>query len=204
MRAVIISGGAVTDYDFVKEQIRADDTVICADSGYDHAARMGIVPSVVVGDFDSVKKMPSDVACIRYPCKKDLTDTEIALEYARSEGFGEFVFLGATGSRMDHSLANILLLKSILERGEKGVLIDEHNKVMLTDSYLQLQEPAGSVVSLIPLSDCVGITTENLEYPLCGSQMKMGRALGISNVMLADNAIVSVCEGLLLVIVAKD
>ena len=60
MRAVIISGGAVTDYDYIKAHIENNDMVICADSGYDHAKRMGIVPDVVVGDFDSIAEMPND------------------------------------------------------------------------------------------------------------------------------------------------
>lgn len=204
MRAVIISGGMITDYEYIKAQIRESDTIICADSGYDHAVKMGIEPSVVVGDFDSAGEIPSGIACLRYPARKDLTDTEIAIEYAREKGFREFLFLAGTGSRADHSLTNILLLKSILERGEKAMLVDEHNKIMITDSVLHLQEPPGSIVSIVPITDCMGVTTQNLEYPLCNAEMFVGKGLGVSNIMVDDNATISVAKGVLLVIVAKD
>jgi len=204
MKAVIITGGSVNDYEYIKKQIGSCDTIICADSGYTHAVRMGLRPSIVVGDFDSAGEIPGDVSCLRFPSRKDVTDTEIAIDYARSKGFSDFLLIGAIGTRLDHSLSNILLLKSILERGEKAVIIDEHNKIMITDSFLRIYEPPGSIVSLIPLSDCRGVTTENLEYPLRDALLSVGNSLGVSNIMTTDNAAVSVGGGVLLVIVAKD
>ena len=204
MRAVIISGGQVTDYGLIKKQVKPGDTIICADSGYNHAVKMGVKADIVVGDFDSIGSIPQDVTTISYPSKKDLTDTEIAIEYARDKGFKDFLLLGATGTRMDHSLTNILLLKGFLEHGESAVIVDEHNKIMLTDSMLRLHEAPGAIVSLVPLTDCRGVCTENLEYPLCEATLYVGKRIGVSNVLLEDNAVVSLREGLLLVIVAWD
>lgn len=204
MRAVIISGGRITDYGYIKRQIRPNDAIICADSGYNHAVRMGLVPSVVVGDFDSIGKIPLNIPCLRYPTHKNLTDTEIAIDYACDKGFQEFVILAGTGSRADHSLTNVLMLKSILEQGKKASIIDEHNKIMITNSYLQLQEAPGSIVSLVPLTDCRGVSTKNLEYPLCDAEMFIGKGLGVSNIIVEGNAAVSVSEGVLLVIVSMD
>lgn len=204
MRAVIISGGKITNYEYVKAQIKASDMIICADSGYNHAVKMGIAPDIVIGDFDSIGEMPSDVTCLQYPSRKDLTDTEIAMEYARSKGFKEFVILAATGGRLDHSLTNILLLKSTLEHNEKAVLIDEHSKIRITNSCLQMQEPPGSIVSLVPITDCRGVFTKNLEYPLHDAEMYVGKGLGVSNIMVAGDAEVSVSVGIMLVIVAQD
>ena len=204
MRAVIISGGAIIDYEYIKTQINIHDTIICADCGYNHAVKMGLSPSIVVGDFDSIGLIPNDVPCLRYPSSKDLTDTEIAIEYARSKGFKNFLLIASIGSRVDHSLTNILLLKQFLERNETAVIVNENNKVMITDSQLCIQEPPGTIISLVPISDCKGVTTENLEYPLRDSEMYMGKGLGVSNIMSEDNATVFVREGLLLVVIAKD
>ncbi|MCL2199009.1 MAG: thiamine diphosphokinase [Defluviitaleaceae bacterium] len=203
-RAVIISGGKITDYKYIKSQIKSTDTIICADSGYAHAVSMGVTPSIVVGDLDSVGEIPDGVFVLRYPQKKDLTDTEIAIEYAREKGFNEFLFLAATGGRMDHCLTNILLLKSFLPGNKNAAIIDEYNKIMITDSRLQLCEPCGSLVSLVPLTDCQGVSTKNLEYPLHDADMYVGKGLGVSNVMIADNAEVTVKNGILFVIVARD
>jgi len=204
MRAVIISGGKVTDYAYIKTHISATDTIICADNGYNHAVKMGLTPSIVLGDFDSIGDIPDDIPCLQYPTHKDLTDTEIAIEYALSKGFRELLLLAATGNRVDHSLTNILLLRSLLEQGIKAVLIDEYNIVMITDSLLHLHEAPGSIVSLIPLTDCQGVTTNNLEYPLHDAHMRVGTGFGVSNTMLEDKAKVSLKEGVLLVIIAKD
>jgi len=220
MRAVIISGGRITDYAYIKSQINESDTIICADSGYDHAVKLGIKISAVVGDFDSISgsdsvssfsstcgyhsdNIPADIPIIRYPPHKDLTDTEIAIEYARGKGFMDFLLLAATGGRMDHCLTNILLLKGFLERGETATIIDEHSKIRLTNSKLCIHEAPGAIVSLVPLTDCDGVCTEGLAYPLHEANLRMGRGLGVSNIAVSQ-ATVSLRKGLLLVIIARD
>jgi thiamine pyrophosphokinase len=192
------------DYEFVRAQIRDSDTIICADSGYNHAIRIGLKVCAVVGDFDSVGAEPQGALCVRYPSRKDLTDTEIAIEYARQKGFRDFLLLAATGSRLDHTLANIFLLRNFLERGESAAIVDEHNKIMITDSQLRLYEPVGTIVSLVPLTDCIGVATQGLEYSLRGEDMPLGKGRGVSNVATEDSALVSVLHGPLLVITARD
>jgi len=204
MRAVIICGGEIKDYEYTKKQIRDSDMVICADSGYDHAVRMRLYVSVVVGDFDSVESVPDDVETIKYPPRKNLTDSEIAIKHARGMGFKDFMMVGATGARMDHTLTNILMLKSFMERGETCVIIDEHNKIMMTESKLDIFEPPGATISLIPLTDCAGVTTTNLEYPLVDADMFVGKGLGVSNKSTDAHSVVSIKSGTLLVVVAND
>ena len=118
MRAVIICGGDIGNYERAKACIKPGDMIICADSGYAHAKKMNIRPDVVLGDFDSYKK--DDVICddIKiYPAKKDFTDSEIAADYALKNGADEILLLASTGGRIDHTLANIYLLKTISQRG---------------------------------------------------------------------------------------
>lgn len=204
MRAVIICGGTITDYIYIRSQIKEGDFIICADGGYDHAVKMDIKADLVVGDFDSIACLPNDAACIRYPEKKDLTDTEIALEQAREKGYSDFLLIAATGSRMDHTLANILMLKDCLDRGEHAEIINENNKIMITNSKLPLHEDKGSIVSLIPLTDCYGVTTDNLEYPLWEATLHVGKGLGVSNITMGANAHISIQKGIMLVVVARD
>ncbi|MCL2619858.1 MAG: thiamine diphosphokinase [Defluviitaleaceae bacterium] len=207
IRAVIISGGAIADYDFIRSQLRDGDTVICADSGYDHAVKMGVKPQVLVGDFDSIgclDDVPSDVVVRSHSPRKDFTDTEIAIEYAREQGFKRFLLVAVLGSRVDHSLTNVLLLKRFLEWDCDAVIVDEHNKIMVTGSVLCLDEPVGSLVSLVPLTDCEGVVTDGLEYPLDGARLLVGEGLGVSNVVMRAGASVSVGKGVLLVVVARD
>jgi thiamine pyrophosphokinase len=203
MRAVIIAGGTITDYGVIKTHIRHGDTIICADSGYDHAVSMGIEPHLVVGDFDSVSApIPPHIPTAVYPAGKDMTDTELAIEHARQMGFSHFILLAAAGTRIDHSLTNIMLLTDCHRRNETAVIATETETVQLVHQSLTLDRKKGTLVSLIPLSNCSGVSTSGLEYPLSGAAMKLGSSLGVSNVMSAEAAVVSVKDGLLLVVVS--
>ena len=204
MRAVIISGGAMTDYAYLRQVVRPDDMVIAADSGYRHAERLGLRPCVLVGDFDSLDELPQGIETYRVPREKNHTDTELALEWAREHGAREFLFLGATGTRMDHTLTNILLLVRLLECGERGEVIDEHNHVWITDSETEIIGEPGGFLSLIPLTACTGVTTRGLAYPLFDATLEVGYGLGVSNVILESPANVSLCTGKLLVMLCRD
>jgi thiamine pyrophosphokinase len=206
MRAVIISGGSIGDYDYIKEQILqfSADIIICADSGYNHAVKMQFVPDLIVGDFDSLETIPDNIKTAREPREKDFTDTEIALEHAREAGAREFLFTGATGTRADHMLTNIFMLKSCLLRGEAAAIIDEHNRITVTDKRLEIRGEERGFVSLVPLCDCLGVTTAGLKYPLVNAELQFGKGLGVSNVMTGEKASVEVREGILLVIEARD
>jgi thiamine pyrophosphokinase len=206
MRAVIISGGSVSDYARMKKQIElfGADLIICADSGFNHALRMKLTVDLIVGDFDSLSEIPRDVKTIRFPARKNMTDTEIALAHARESGAREFLFVGATGSRADHTLTNILLLKQCLSRGESAEIIDEHNRIRLTETSLELGGEIGDLVSLVPLSDCFGVTTAGLEYPLSFADLKVGEGLGVSNIIFGEKASVALERGTLAVIMSRE
>ena len=204
---MIISGGAVADYAYTASLLRGDDTIICADSGYDHAVKMGIVPNIVVGDFDSVRgEIPAKMPRLTFPSRKDKTDTEIAIDYARGEGFRDFLLLGCAGNRLDHTLANIFLLKGFVLRNENVAFCDDFNLVipMGGGGQVRIDRPCGTIVSLIALDDCTGVTTEGLEYPLENAVLRAGDTLGVSNVVAKKPATVFVKSGLLLVICAVD
>lgn len=96
--------------------------MIAVDGGLKGAKELGLVPDVIVGDFDSVD--PAVLAFYRkmehivweVPAGKDDTDTELALKRAMAMGAGEIVILGATGGRLDHMIGNIQLLYPCLQR----------------------------------------------------------------------------------------
>ena len=61
MRAIIIGNGDIKDYQYIKSKINDNDFIICADGGYNHAEKMGIVPDVLIGDFDSAKNLRTEL-----------------------------------------------------------------------------------------------------------------------------------------------
>jgi thiamine pyrophosphokinase len=211
MTAVIICNGSVSDYKHYDKYFENAEYVICADGGAVHARKFGILPDVLIGDFDSI---PEDiltnfedqgVEVLRYPIEKDLTDTELAVNYACEKGFTSIVFIGALGTRFDHSLSNIFMLKGLLDRGINGTIVDEHNEITIIKDSILLKKEKGIKISLLPLSAATeGVTTEGLCYPLNEETLKMGSTRGISNEFVSDVAQIGISGGLLVVIKSND
>lgn len=198
MRAVIICGGDIGNYERAKACIKTGDMIICADSGYAHAKKMNIRPDVVLGDFDSYKK--DDVICddIKiYPAKKDFTDSEIAADYALKNGADEILLLAATGGRIDHTLANIYLLKTISQRGIFISIFDGASTTYYLSNELSLKGKKGDLLSLVPFSEASDITTWGLEYALSKQPLP---STGVSNVFICDEVKIKIGSGEAIVI----
>lgn len=199
MRAVIICGGNAGEY--IKDYIAPDDFIICADSGLDHAEKLGIRPDVVIGDMDSVKSKNLGDNAIIYPVRKDFTDSELATDFAKEKGADKILMFGMIGDRMDHTIANITLLKNT----ENAVIIDEKNEIYLVKGEFSLCGKIGDVVSIVPVfGDISGVSTKGLDYPLVNGQIKCGTTLGVSNVMTQNKCTIVINEGTALVIRSRE
>lgn len=211
MKCVIVCSGTINDYEYLKKYFEGAKLVISVDGGALHLRRFGIKPGLLVGDFDSItpeclKEYESqNVEIIKFPEKKDMTDTEIAVEIALERGSTNIVFLGAMGTRLDHSLSNIFHLKKLYDNNVTGLLADERNEITLIDSNIKLDRAEGMKVTLLPLSTVVrGVTTKGLMYPLFNATMSLGSSWGVSNEFDGDTAEVAIAEGLLLVVKSRD
>ena len=214
-RISIVSGGPA-DPEFVADYIEkfGSDIVIAADKGLDTCARSGIVPDIVLGDYDStdmrgrVDELRSSGVYVEvYPAEKDFTDTEAAVMCALEKGAEEIVILGATGGRLDHFLANLDLCLVPLRRGVRCTIVDERNEIRLLDRGITLcaDEAAGRYVSLIPFTDCVsGVTLTGLKYPLLNADLVRGSSLGVSNEIIGEAARIDFREGILILVLSED
>lgn len=208
-RVVIIANGAIDNLDYCRAVLTADDYIICADGGTGHALAMGVTPDLVVGDADSIgadiRKLLEgrpDIPFIKYPAEKDKSDLELALDRAVALNPGEIIFLGALGGdRLEHTLANILLLVLPLQKGIPARILAERHEIQLTGETLTLNGRPGDYVSLLPLTGtATGVATEGLKYPLRGETLHFSSTRGLSNELLGDEAKVALREGLLLII----
>ncbi len=211
MRAVIITNGFISSYSYLRELINLNDLIICADGGSEHALKAGITPNVIVGDFDSASPetvavfKEQDIPFIEYPTVKDKTDTELAIDYAVAKGYNEILLLGGFGSRVDHTLANIMLLASLAQKGIKVWAVDENNDLYVCLDNVEILGEPGDYVSLIPLTaEVIGVTTHNLAYKLENATLSLGSTLPLSNRLSQTKGIVEIKDGILLVIKAKD
>lgn len=211
MKAVIVCSGSVKDYDVIKRFFDKADYIISVDGGARHLRKLEITPDVLLGDFDSADM--EDIAYFKrqgvtaesFPVEKDMTDSELAIEKALEKGADEIILVGAVGTRFDHSMANIFLLKKLLDKKVNACIADEHNRIYMFDSTFTLKRKEGYKLSLIPVSNRVtGVTTTGLKYPLNNATMYLGTTWGVSNEFKEDTATVSIDEGILLVCVSRD
>jgi thiamine pyrophosphokinase len=140
---------------------------------------------------------------VEHPRAKDETDLELALTYAIGQGAEEILILGALGGRLDHTLANLLLLTLPSLKGVTVRIMDGHEEALLVRSgeRVMLRGNPGDTVSLLPVGgDANGVTTRGLAWALAGDRLRFGFSRGVSNQMTAQEAEIGVKEGLLWVV----
>lgn len=211
MIGVIVCGGKIDNYKYMQKYFKGAKLIIAADSGAHHCKSFHVSPDLLVGDFDSVREIDyaslaaAGVEIIRYPEEKDMTDSEIAIEIAIKKGCTKVVILGALGTRLDHSLSTLFLLKKLLDKGIDGIIANEYNEVRLINRSIVLTREEGVYISLLPLAGSAkGVTTSGLHYPLENATLEASSSRGVSNKFSEDIARVTVTEGYLLIIKARD
>ena len=188
--------------------------IIAGDRGLEALYQLKMIPNHVVGDFDSVSpeilefyKKQSQIIFHTFHAEKDNTDTDIALQLAIRLKSSKITIMGALGKRMDHTIANIHILKDALEANIPCQILDEHNRIYLINTSIQLEKDKiyGKYVSLIPLTSTVeGLTLTGFKYPLHDYTLLIGTSLGISNEIVTDTAHIEMNNGILIVIESRD
>jgi thiamine pyrophosphokinase len=216
-RIVIIANGDLETPEFYHRLLRSDDYIICADGGSHHAKTLGLTPDLIIGDLDSVDPKlinlinAGKTEVITYPAEKDQSDLELAVEHAVQLNPTEILIIGALGgSRLDHTLFNLMLLKLPLAARIPARIADRRQDLfMLQGESIQdkivLTGQSGDYTSLFPLTEKVdGITTTGLKYVLHGKSLYLASSRGLSNELIASRATVSISRGILLVIKIKN
>lgn len=206
MKAVLIASGEPGPAD--RRWLEAGNFVVAVDAGAAWLAKLGVRPDAVVGDLDSVdpelvRTLEADgVEIERHPSQKDSSDTELAMAYARRRGADQIAVIGAFGGpRIDHEIANVLLLAD--ESAGDVTLVRGWTRVSAVrgmDPHT-LNGAPGSLVSLFPVGgDAMGVTTHGLAYQLRDEPLRMGSSRGLSNVVVETPAAVRLRSGTLLVV----
>lgn len=188
-------------------QLPADALVVAADSGLDHATLLGLHVDLAVGDFDSVNldtlaaAEAAGTVVERHPEAKDETDLELALDAAIRLGARRIVVLGGHGGRLDHLLANALVLAA---PGRSHVDVVAHMgdaTVTVIRTWATLVGAPGELVSLLAVHGVASrITTQGLLYPLDREDLHPGSTRGVSNELVANAAEVTLDAGVLLAV----
>ena len=158
MKFIIITGGNINK-EFLQRYLEKNkyDKIIAADKGLEILNKINVKPDYIIGDFDSVNKkilqQYESIPITYLKPEKDFTDTHMALKLAMKQGANKISIIGAIGTRFDHSLANIHILKEALENNVEAENINETNKIKLINKNTIIKrDNKYKYISLIPLT----------------------------------------------------
>ena len=206
MEALVFAGGDPLDPRWVDALPRGAH-VVAADSGLEQVHAHGLTAHLLVGDMDSVRTETREQAVQRgtvveqHPTDKDATDLELALDAARALGATEVTVLGVGGGRLDHLLANLLL---VTHAAYAELTIDarvDATRISVVRTARQLTGAVGSTVTLLPIGGPArGVSTTGLRWTLTDAELTPASTLGVSNEIVESPANILVREGVLLAI----
>lgn len=197
---LIISGAPQC---YIPKGLKSAEFIIACDQGYRHAVTEGVVPDLVVGDFDSYPgKITAGIEVLRANVDKDETDTFLALDEAIRRGYRQIVICGALGGRIDHEMANISLCAYAADRGIQCTLLDRNHQIFAFRSGTRrITRGRWTKISIFAMDREVrGVTLKGLRYPLEDTVLKNTFPLGVSNEFAENRAEITVKDGTLLVI----
>lgn len=203
-RAVIVPsyiGGALPS-----DKIQPGDCVIAADRGYIHCKTAGIDPDFCIGDFDSLLPGESIPAgALVHPAEKDDTDAGLALKHALSLGLDDVLLLGGIGGRLDHTLANLQLLRFAYERGASLSIAGDRNsaRLLLPGVHVLSGDGRFSLFAFTP--QVTGLFIHGAKYEMDGAVLTDRFPLGISNEHVPGAcARIEFADGMLLLVRSWD
>ncbi len=203
-RWVIIGGADIQDYDNVKKYLRHSDYYVYCDCGLKHKNMLGVMPDLVIGDFDSHAKPQDSSSVIVLPVVKDDTDTIYAVKEGIRRGCDDFLLIGATGGRQDHNLGNIYALLMLAKSGKNAVIVDDYGEISIIMAGETRRVKYGwRFFSLLNISGTArGITITGAKYNLDNAEIFPEYQYGISNEVFSPEheAEITLREGALLLV----
>lgn len=211
MKALVVTGGNPPSLELLYKYSKKANLIIGADKGCDSLYKANIKPDYILGDFDSVQKETLNyfeelgVKENKYKKEKDDTDTKIAINLAITEGAKEIYILGATGTRMDHVLSNLGLMLLGLKNSVRVEIIDEYNKIFLTDKSLKIKGNKGDIVSFHAYSEVVeNLSIKGSKYEISNYNLFLGDGITTSNEFIGKDIEITFDKGKLIIFYSKD
>ena len=203
-RCVIVGGAELGREEEIRGYLRGDDFFIYCDSGLRHERALGRAPDLIVGDFDSHEDPHAAAETIVLPRVKDDTDSFFASKEALRRGFRDFLLLGMTGARLDHTLGNLALLRMLEGAGAKALLVDDYSETEIVSGEAAVADEF-PYFSLLPLGGAAkGVCVTDAKFPLRGASLEPDSSLGVSNEPLPGKiARIRAGEGKLLLVRVK-
>ena len=177
--------------------------IVCAiDGAYNYFESNNIVPDLVTGDFDSIRKIPTTIEVINTP-NQDFTDFEKALQILKHRNFYDIDVYGGSGKEHDHFLGNISTALQ-WKIGLNITFFDDFGKYFFIKKSIYLTNIIGKNISLIPLPIASGVITEGLLYPIKNETLTFGERIGARNKASENDVQISIEKGDLLIYISHN
>ena len=201
--AFIYVGGEISPKNIMRKP-KENDIIIAADSGFLNAEKCGVMPTVAVGDFDSMdeKFIPKGVERVTVPSEKDFTDTQLAVDVALERGASEIVIIGGLSGRLDHTLSNMGILRMLDAKRVYASAEDGKNRIRyIKNSNTLIARSGYKYLSVIVDGDIAkGVSVDGCKYPLNNATLKSDNQYAISNEIEKNLALITVKKGALFII----
>ncbi len=200
--AVLVANGELRWTPELTALAAAAPALLAADGGADHLARVGIPPTAVVGDLDSIsaatRAWVGEDRLVHLP-DQDRTDLEKAMVYAFDElAVPGLTVLGALGGRPDHELGNLGLLAR-MARGLELLYLSGDGVMLAVEGVLKLPAEAGETWSFWTFDPAVRVTLRGVEWPVEGADLSAAARPSVSNRASGDRVVVESVGGAVVV-----
>jgi thiamine pyrophosphokinase len=176
--------------------------IVCTDGAYDYLTSINVVPDLIIGDFDSIEKLPTDINYIHTP-DQNLTDFEKAINIIIEKGYINVDVYAANGLEQDHFLGNMttaLKYKKFISI----IFYDDNQKYYFADKKTDLYQVKNKTISLFPFPETKNVMTTGLKYPLKGNSLSMlENKVGTRNYANDDVVIITFSSGNLLLFIER-
>jgi thiamine pyrophosphokinase len=195
---VLVANAPLRWHPKLAEMAAAAKPLLAADGGANHLAGIGLRPTAVVGDLDSISTetrawLGED--CMVHRPDQDRTDLDKALDYAFDElGVERLTVLAALGGRTDHDLGNLGLLAR-LAMGERLVFEGVDQQILAVTGEATLGARPGDTWSFWTFDSAVRVTIDGVRWPLQDVAIDAGNRPSISNEAVDDQVRISATGG---------
>jgi len=188
-RALMVANAPLHWHPRIASLAASAEPLLAADGGANHLARLGLRPTAVVGDLDSIhaetRAWLGEEIMVHRP-SQDRTDLDKAIEYAFDEiGITNLTVLAALGGRTDHDFANLGLL-SRLAMGERLVFEGDDQRVLAVAGEAELPACPGETWSFWTFDPTVHVTIDGVRWPLDDAPIDAAGHPSISNKAVDD------------------
>lgn len=209
---LLVLDGGLPPLSMILEIAKNAERTVCTDGVARHLEFLDPPLSAIIGDMDSLAEDVAHFAELGIEIVQDpdqySNDFEKALRFLIDRNAEHVLILGLSGKRMDHTLTNISVMKRFVPRFKSLVSIDQYGLSYLVFGPVErhkIEAKENTIVSLTPIYEALGVVTENLYYPINGTDMRFGEEEGMSNIVTSDNgAYVSLAGGAMMVTIVTN